>query len=222
MAFPERISQYIRNLVYRKDEIGNSGDDVYVFEDRYVLKVSGDPERMKREKERTDFLTQCGIPGSRSIDLFEENGRWYYLRTCIRGDSLIAERFMQDPELLADVLAGVFDVLKSLDHAGCPFHSLESEGSEFVHGDLCLPNIYVSERNEFAGFIDVENCGLGDRWHDYAWLLWSMQYNFRTDRWNSLILKKLGVAFDEKKYLQYIAEADRQVLRERMKRKPEW
>ena len=28
-------------------------------------------------------------------------------------------------------------------------------GQDFIHGDLCLPNIYVDDNNQFLGFIDL-------------------------------------------------------------------
>ena len=46
-----------------------------------------------------------------------------------------------------------------------------------MHGDLCLPNLFVDDNNKFIGFIDVGNCGKGDKYFDYSWLLWSLEFN---------------------------------------------
>jgi len=201
--FPEVIEEIVKGLSFQKDDIGRSGDTVFLFENRYVLKCSNDGEKLKREKEKTNWLRQY-IPSVESVCFTEENNRYYYLRTALQGDTLIAERFMHDPEVLTDVLADVIGILRSLDQKECPFASLESKGDDFVHGDLCLPNTFVNGRNEFIGFIDVENAGKGDRWHDYAWLLWSMEYNLQTTKYHDVLLKKCGIMFDRGKYEKYI------------------
>ncbi len=200
---PKEIAEIVKGLSYKRDDIGQSGDSVFLFDDRYVLKCSDDGDKLKREKEKMDWLDRH-IPGPESICFTEENNRYYYLRTALQGDSLIAKRFMDDPEQLTDVLVEVIGIIRNLDQEECPFVSLESKGDDFVHGDLCLPNIFVNGRNEFIGFIDVENSGKGDRWHDYAWLLWSMEYNLQTTEYHDVLLKKCGIMFDRGKYEKYI------------------
>lgn len=203
MNLPMEILSITKNMSYHIDNIGRSGDLVLVFEDKYILKISNCSERLLREKLKVDWL-EGKIPSSRSLCYVEEKGKYYYLRTCIVGDSLINERFLNNPNLLIDVLIKVIDVLKSLDDFDCPFYSLDNLGNQFVHGDLCLPNIYVNQQNEFVGFIDLENAGLGDPWYDYAWLLWSLEYNLKTTDYHQLLLGKLGILYDEEKVKQYL------------------
>ena len=202
--FPEKIMEIVRDIAYTKDNVGRSEDEVYVFEDKYILKVSRDKKRLKDEKDRADFFNRCNIPCSESVCYLEENNKYYYLRTYINGHSLIEKRFKENPELLINILEDVINVLRSLDKCDCPFKSKDNIGTDFVHGDLCLPNIYVDENNNFAGFIDLDNSGLGDKWYDYSWLLWSLQYNLKTDKYNKLLLDKLGLEFDSEKYNEYI------------------
>lgn len=202
--FPNIIKEYINNIDYKVDNVGRSEDKVYIFEDKYVLKVSDNKQRLYNEKERIDFLNKCGIPGSKSICIIEENNKCYYLRTCINGKSLIDKEIKDNPILLVNILVNVISILRKLDNSGCPFKSYDSIGNDFVHGDLCLPNIYVDDKNEFAGFIDLDNAGLGDKWYDYSWLLWSLTYNLKTDRYNEILLNKLNLKLDVEKYNKYI------------------
>ena len=204
LILPDGIRTYTEGLLYVRDDVGRSGDSVFLFEDRYVLKVSEKADGLKREMERTDFLAAHGIPGCRSICFAEEGGMTYYLRTCLNGISLIDRRYLSDPELLAEKCAEAVRILKSLDEADCPFCSPDSTGSDFVHGDLCLPNIYFNEEGEFIGFIDLDACGRGDRWHDYAWLIWSWRYNLKTTVYDYILLEKLGIRFSEEQYERYI------------------
>ena len=126
--------------------------------------------------------------------------------TYLKGYSLTDKKIINDPELLIDILVKIVKVLRSLDNLNCPFKSTDNIGNDFVHGDLCLPNIYVDDNYEFAGFIDLDNSGLGDKWYDYSWLLWSLSYNLKTDKYNKLLLDKLNIEFDEEKYNKYIPE----------------
>ncbi len=204
--FPESINKYVNNLTYTIDTIGRSEDEVYIFEDKYILKVSDDKERLIREKERIDFLEFNNIPGSKSICYIEENNKCYYLRTFINGESLISKRLINNPDLLIEVLVKVIKVLRDLDNIKCPFKSKDNTGTDFVHGDLCLPNIFVNKDNEFIGFIDLDNSGIGDKWYDYSWLLWSLEYNLKSNKYNNNLLNKLKLEFNKEKYNMYIPE----------------
>ena len=207
--FPEKIDEIVKDIRYKKDTVGRSEDKVYIFEDKYILKISKDKNRLLDEKERIDFLGKCNIPCSKSVCYVEENSKCYYLRTCINGYSLIDKKIKDNPDLLIDILVNVINILRSIDKYDCPFKSKDNIGNDFVHGDLCLPNIYVDENYNFAGFIDLDNSGRGDRWYDYSWLLWSLEYNLKTDKYNKVLLDRLGLKFDSEKYDEYIPEDKR-------------
>ena len=204
--FPKKIEEIVECMQYTVDNIGRSEDEVYIFEDKYILKISKNKNRLIDEKERIDFLCKCNIPCSNSICYLEESDKCYYLRTYIKGYSLIHTKFMENPELLINILVNVIGILRKLDNYDCPFKSKDNVGNDFVHGDLCLPNIYVDENNNFAGFIDLDNSGLGDKWYDYSWLLWSLEYNFKTNKYNKSLLDKLNIDYNQEKYEKYIPE----------------
>ena len=75
-----------------------------------------------------------------------------------------------------------------------------------MHGDLCLPNIYVDDNNNFTGFIDLNNSVVGDKWYDYSWLLWSLEYNLKTKKYNKVLLDRLRLTYNQEKYEKYIPE----------------
>ena len=201
MYLPNKIKEIVKNLSYEKDNIGRSKDTVLVFEDKYILKISNNKESLYKEKEKNDWISSY-ISGSKSICMIEDNKIYYYLRTYIKGESLISDRLIKNPDTLIEILIKVINILKQLDNKNCPFKS-NTIGNEFIHGDLCLPNIYVDSDNNFVGFIDLGNSGKGDRWYDYAWLLWSLEYNLHTNKYNKILLDKLEIAFDKDKYDKY-------------------
>lgn len=68
-----------------------------------------------------------------------------------------------------------------------------------IHGDLCMPN-YMFDASRFSGFIDLDSAGIGDKNCDLFWTLWSMNYNFGSDRCRSVFLDAYGRdAVDEEK-----------------------
>ena len=144
--FPKEIQDIVGNLHYTIDNIGRSGDSVYIFENKYILKISKDINKITIEKEKNDWLYSHKY-GPKSLNLIIKNNYIYYLRECLIGNSLISECIINNPLLLIDIIAKVIDILRSLDKEECPFKSEENEGNDFVHGDLCLPNIFINEFN---------------------------------------------------------------------------
>ena len=203
LYIPNEIQTFVKNLPLKEYSVGRSGDQVFSFGDKYILKISSSKEELKLEKEKTDWINQY-LPGSKSILYIEEKEKAYYLRTFIVGHTLIEEQYVNNPNRLIAILKGVIELLKSLDSKECPFASLDNQGVEFVHGDLCLPNILVDDNDEFVGFVDVANAGKGDRAYDYSWLLWSFEYNLKTDKYNERLLKELNISLNQMKFDKYI------------------
>lgn len=184
-----------------------SGDLVINIDNKYILKITTNIEALKREKRANDFL-YGKINVSKTIIFIEENNRGYYLKSCVNGKPLCVPELLCNPNLVVDLLVKAINEFHSIDISKCSFYSHEyndmnNEKLVFVHGDCCLPNILV-HRNKVAGYIDLEAAGIGDPWIDYAWALWSLEYNLKTDAYNQMFLDKLGVQFDEIKYKKYV------------------
>lgn len=204
MYIPNEIKKYVLNYKFIKNNVGRSGDDVYIFEKAYVLKISKDIQKLFQEMTKIDWL-EDKIDGLKSICFITENDKAYYLRNYLNGDTLIDERFLMNPKLLINTLKEVKTKLRQLDKYNCPFKSSYYYGDSFIHGDLCLPNIVVDKDNHFIGFVDLEDCGLGDEWYDYAWLIWSFEYNLKTTEFTDELLETLNIKMDKDKYNRYIS-----------------
>ena len=202
---PIEIKNIVGNLKYTKDNIGRSEDSVYIFENKYILKISKEIDKIKKEKEKNDWLSSH-ICGPKSLVLIIKNSYVYYLRECLSGTSLISENILNNPNLLINIISQIIKALRTLDKENCPFNSEDNIGNDFVHGDLCLPNLFVNDKNEFIGFIDVGNCGKGDKYYDYSWLLWSFEYNLKTNKYNEILMNKIGINKNifKIKYNEYI------------------
>ena len=71
------------------------------------------------------------------------------------------------------------------------------------HGDYCLPNIFIKDQM-ITGFIDLSRAGIADIYQDISLLIRSFNYNHKSNDYKKLIIEKLGIDFDEKKYDYYL------------------
>ena len=200
---PRSIKRIINGLPHKRINTGRSGDKVFVFGEKYLLKISDNIKELRLEKEKNEWVGQY-IKSAKTIQYVEENMRGYYLREYIKGHTLIEEQYINNPKRLINVLKEVVMELRKMDSFDCPFSSPDSVGNDFVHGDLCLPNILVDDNDHFIGFIVLSSCGKGDKQYDYCWLLWSFEYNLKTKQYSDLLLKELSIEIDEGDYLRYV------------------
>ncbi len=202
MYIPKKIREIVKNTKYKISDVGKSGDTVLLFQNKYVLKISSNKERLEKEYNKSLWISNY-IDSVKPLYFVSGYKFTYYLRNYIEGKTLIDQEFTSNPDKLTSLIAETISLLRKLDDKSCPFTSSDNKGDKFIHGDLCLPNIIINN-NHVVGLIDLENSGLGDEWYDYSWALWSLIRNLKTDKYNNLLLKKLGITYDKNKFNQYI------------------
>lgn len=79
----------------------------------------------------------------------------------------------------------------------------KSEELTFTHGDYCLANIFGKD-NFVKGFIDISCAGVADIWQDIALCIRSVWHNYKTKEYDTLLLRQIGVPYDENKLNYYI------------------
>lgn len=200
--FPKAMEQYLEGRTVKEiTENHRSGDLVYRVGNDYILKVSDNIERLRREREVNDFLTGK-LAVSETVLFVVENGQAFYLKTMLGGDILVEKEYLCNPRELVRLLAQAMRMIHSVDIRDCPIKSPDSEGDCFIHGDFCLPNILAKD-GKVSGFIDLEAGGIGDPWIDFAWCIWSLEYNLGTNQYTGLLLDALGIVFDREKFEYY-------------------
>lgn len=198
--FPDVISEDLKDKTFHLlSDYSRSDDLVYDVDNKYILKISKNRKRLLKEREVNAYL-KGKLPVGVSCYFIVEGEYSYYQRTKIHGEPLCSKRFLDNPELLIELLAKAVKMLHSLDVSKCPIKSASSVGNTFIHGDLCLPNIIISDDNEIAGFIDLADGGVGDEWEDYAWSIWSLEYNLKSKEYTKKYLDLIGVEFDQEAY----------------------
>lgn len=199
--FPDEINDYIGNLeICEIVDFHRSGDSVYSIANRYILKVSGNVARLREEYEKDAWISGM-ISAPVPIVFVEENGRAFYLREYLVGENLCGDEFLENPNFLVELLVNAINTLHNTKITERKY-VLDEEYDTLIHGDFCLPNILVKD-GKVSGFIDLGDAGIGDPWRDYAWCIWSLEYNLKTDAYTGLLLEKLGIEFDKERFDRY-------------------
>ncbi len=178
---------------------------------RLFLKIAA-AHTLEREYRMNTFLHEHGLAPA-SFVYTTYHGQDYLLTTAVSGSDGIADSFLQQPERLATSFGQHLRRLHSLPVDGCPYRERSPEilleaspamqtelqaaklyqpvDDTIIHGDYCLPNV-IMQNLALSGFIDNGDGGIGDRHHDLAWGLWSLQFNLETDRYNDHFLNGYG------------------------------
>ncbi len=142
----------------------------------------------------------------------------YMVTTPAVGESALD--YLSEPEKLCEALADAMKRLHSMPVTDVPvsqcmelysgdnkFVSLKQD--TFIHGDFCLPNIMLDDWR-FSSFIDVGLAGAGDRHIDIYWVLWSLNFNLKTDKYTDLFLDLYGRDKVDMDILKLVAETEQQ------------
>lgn len=110
---------------------------------------------------RTDW---AGCPRDRTLPHLLREAEYRIAHQLVDLDHVEPETFgeggFRDPESLLSWLKA---------------HPVKSE-PVLTHGDYCLPNIFLHNR-AFSGFVDVSDCGVGEKWRDIALCYRSLRDN---------------------------------------------
>ncbi len=214
VTLPSTIQSIIGERSLTRRTVGRNCQRVYAVGKDLYLKISPKLDELRRERD-TDVWLEGKLGSGVSVprvgaydevaDPTDGTTYGYLLTTAVRGTPAYAPPYIKNPVRLCDLLAEALHIFHSISADGCPTPvAPHAEGySTVIHGDFCLPNI-ILHRSRVSGFVDLGQVTVGDPWEDYAWCLWSLEYNLKTDAYNQLLLDKIGITFDEEKYKKYI------------------
>ena len=199
--FPKEILNVIENLPMEEiTDYHCSKDKVYNISNKYILKVSSNIERLEKEYNKDTWISNY-INSPHPILFIKKKSTAFYLREFLDGDNLCIDKYISNPELLINLLVDAVNILHNVKVTD-PKYIINDNYKTLIHGDLCLPNILAKD-DKIVGFIDLGDSGIGDPWMDYAWCIWSLEYNLKTNKYTPILLEKLGILFDEEKFNEY-------------------
>lgn len=137
-----------------------------------------------------------------------------------KGEDALAPQYLANPEKLCEALAEAMKYLHSRPIEGVPVSQCmdiyakgENAGKlkqdTFIHGDFCLPNI-ILDNWKFSTFIDVGLSGVGDKHIDLYWVLWSLNYNLKTDKYTDYFLEQYGKEKVDMELLKLVKQVEEQ------------
>lgn len=118
MLLPESIRMHLPTGQYSLDDIGRSGAQVLMFEDR-VLKIEKDCNMAANELQMMKWLRgKLPVPEVIASELL--NGTRYLLMTRMPGKNLCNARILDEQEQLAEIVADGLHRMWEVNIEGCP------------------------------------------------------------------------------------------------------
>ncbi len=118
IQIPSNIQKILENENYIVDNIGMSGSSVYLFSNK-VLKIQNANEESENEYLMMKWLSGK-LPIPEIIAYEKENGRSYLLMSRMNGVMACDDCYMDNPELLIELLSQAMHMLWEVDIADCP------------------------------------------------------------------------------------------------------
>lgn len=183
----------------------------------YYIKYS-EKGALKKDAELGKLFENLGM-GVEVVSYLSED-RDYLVTREAKGEDALASQYLAKPEKLCEVLAEAMKYLHSRSTEGVPVSAcmdIYAKGKNtgklkqdtFIHGDFCLPNI-ILDNWKFSTFIDVGLAGVGDKHIDLYWVLWSLNYNLKTDKYTDYFLELYGKENVDMELLKLVAEVEAQ------------
>lgn len=115
---PYKINEIIKNEKYNMDNIGMSDSSVLIFSDK-VLKIQDANEETENEYLMMRWLNGK-LPIPEIIACEKDNGKSYLLMSKLGGAMACDDFYMNEPELLMELLAKAIHMLWEVDVTDCP------------------------------------------------------------------------------------------------------
>ncbi|MBQ9948007.1 MAG: phosphotransferase [Oscillospiraceae bacterium] len=209
---PEEL-QYIFKDTKVYDSSSHPTMRVLYSELGYYVKIA-EKGSLAREAEMTRMFENNGM-GVSVVSYFSVDKDYMVTKPATGEDAL---KYLDDPERLCRVLAEAMKKLHSMPVVGAPISPCQDIYNKlgkgeflkldtFIHGDFCLPNV-ILEDWKFSSFIDLGLAGVGDRHIDIYWVLWSLNYNLKTDKYTDLFMELYGRENIDTEILKIVAEVE--------------
>ena len=115
---PDNIRRVLDGKAFEANNVGMSDSSVYMFDDM-VLKIQNHSRETENEYAVLHCLAQT-IPTPKILLYEIADNKVYCLMSKLEGRMLCDELYMNNPELLLEVVAKAFQLLWSIDITDCP------------------------------------------------------------------------------------------------------
>ena len=191
--FPQQLHKYMENAKLYDSSCGENSRVLYSDKGYYIK--TAPKGSLEREATVAKQLSEKGLCAK--VEEYISTDNDYMVTAPANGED--ATHFLENPEKLCKALAEGMKYLHSLPVNDLPpspqmdFYNKDGDlnYNTFIHGDFCLPNIML-ENYDFKMFIDMGLAGKGDKHVDIFWVLWSLWFNLKTDKYTDYFLDLYG------------------------------
>ena len=191
--YPNQLHKYMLNADIYDSSCGENSHVLY-SDKGYYIKIAPKGS-LEREAVVARQLSEKGLCAK--VEEYISTDKDYMVTVPAMGED--ATHFLAEPEKLCKALAEGMKYLHSLPVEDIPpspqmdFYNKDNDLNydTFIHGDFCLPNIMLENYN-FKMFIDMGLAGRGDKHIDIFWVLWSLWFNLKTDKYTDYFLDLYG------------------------------
>jgi kanamycin kinase len=160
-----------------------------------------------RERERLTWAAGW-IPVPAVLGYGSDTRDEWLLTAALPGENAASETHRADPTRLVPLLGATLRRFHdALPVNACPFDGParaagvalpRPEDPVVAHGDACLPNFLFADWS-LAGYLDLGDLGVADRWWDLATTTWSVTRNLGPG-WEDAFLAAYGLSRDAEKH----------------------
>lgn len=183
----------------------------------YYIKYS-EKGALKKDAELGKLFEDIGM-GVEVVHYLSKDRDYLVTKEAV-GEDALAPQYLANPKKLCEALAEAMKYLHSRPVEGVPVSKCmdiyaKGENADklkqdtFIHGDFCLPNI-ILDNWKFSTFIDVGLAGVGDKHIDLYWVLWSLNYNLKTDKYTDYFLEQYGKENVDMELLKLVKKVEEQ------------
>lgn len=140
---PDKIKRYLADKQYTLDTIGMSGAQILLFPDQ-VLKIQSASPEAEREVQMMEWCAGK-LPVPRVLAHMVEQQTSYLLMTRAEGKMSCDASYMEQPEVLTEMLADGLKRLWQVDTTDCPCHQMLAQ------------KLKAAEQNVRQGLVDLDN-----------------------------------------------------------------
>ena len=210
--FPLQLHKYICDAEIHDSSCGENSRVLY-SDKGYYIKMA--PKgNLEREAAVAKQLAEKGLCAK--VEEYISTDKDYMVTVPATGQD--CTHFLDNPEKLCMALAEGMKYLHSLPVEDVPhspqmdFYNKDNDLNydTFIHGDFCLPNIML-ENYGFKMFIDMGLAGRGDKHIDIFWVLWSLWFNLKNDKYTDYFLDLYGRDKINLKTIKKLAEMEEKI-----------
>lgn len=201
--YPEGLWEFLKESEVYDSSSSEEANIIYIKKDKGYFLKQAEKGKLKHEATMAEYFNKKGL--TTKVLAYISNEKDYLLTEKVEGCDCLAQIYLENPKRLCEVIAESLLSLHRTDFLNCKYFAPENlkkllSNNALIHGDACLPNIILNNW-KFSGYIDLDCAGIGNIHFDIYWVLWSLKYNLKIEKYNEYFIDAYGRHYVDKESL---------------------